>query len=156
MTGRITALLSRILDLRMAFAGAAFMGTLVFAVNASHGAAPALVAAAKQATYTFFFAGLVMRWSNHLASTIAGRGWAIAAATLFPSLLAVGLTFGVHSLRGTPDPVASTVPTLIFGPPSFFVWAWRCSAQGADHSQASKGAGTGSSRISASPSGRKI
>ncbi|MEO0604970.1 MAG: hypothetical protein AAF211_26300 [Myxococcota bacterium] len=73
---RLTELATRILDLRMAFAGAAFMGSLVFTVNAAHGAGPALVAATKQATYTFFFAGLVMRLCERLATSFPQRSLA--------------------------------------------------------------------------------
>jgi len=150
-------LVSRVLDLRMALAGALFMGGLVFVVNLSHGAGPALVAATKQGTYTFFFAGLVMRWCQRLAQTIDGRALAVALATVLPSVLAVSLTFGVHSLRGTPDPVASTLPTLFLGPPSFFGWAWRMSGQRAasDQYQPSKGEPSPSSRSVADPSGSK-
>ncbi len=127
---RLNELVTRVLDLRMAFAGAALMGSAVFAVNASHGAGPALVAAAKQATYTFFFAGMVMRLCERLSTSLEGRALAVTVATLIPSIMAVSLTFGVHSLRGTPDPVASTVPTLLLGPPSFLIWALRKSSQG--------------------------
>lgn len=155
---RATTLASKLLDLRMAFAGAAFMGTLVFAVNVSHGVGPALVAAAKQASYTFFFAGMVMRLAERLASTLDPRALAVTVATVVPSILAVSLTFGVHSLRGTPDPIASTLPTLFLGPPSFFVWAWRTSAQPPDpesaaQNQPSKGAARPSRSNVAGPNG---
>ncbi|MEN0060773.1 MAG: hypothetical protein AAGA48_01420 [Myxococcota bacterium] len=152
----LTQLLSRILDLRFAVGGAVFMGGLVFAVNASYGTGPALVAAAKQASYTFFFAGFVMRWCEHLATSVEPRSLAVATATLLPSVLAVSLTFGIHNLRGTPDPVASTLPTLFFGPPSFFVWALRRSApQSSGQYQDSNGDDSSSMSTRASPSGSK-
>ena len=96
---------ARYIDYRMAVIGAVIMGGLVFAVNLSYGPGPAGVAAAKQATYTFFFAGLVMRTCERLAVSIQHSGVAIATAFVLPSCMAVGFTFAVHSLRGTPDPM---------------------------------------------------
>ena len=114
---------ARHIDYRMAVIGALFMGSLVFAVNLSHGPGPASVAAAKQATYTFFFAGWVMRTCERLAVGLEPGAVAIAVAFVVPSCMAVGFTYLVHSLRGTPDPVASTIPTLLIAPPSFLWWA---------------------------------
>jgi len=41
------------------------------------------------------------------------------------SCVAVGLTFLVHSLKGTPEPLLSTLPTALIGPPGFLVLGWR-------------------------------
>ena len=69
MTARtLAALVSRVLGLRMAFAGGALMGGLIFAVSASRGAGSALIVATKQGAYTR------------------------------------------HSMRGTLDPISSTLP----------------------------------------------
>lgn len=116
------------IDLRTAAAGALVMATAVFWVNSGHGAAAAAVAAAKQATYTFFFAGFVSRNNERLAA--AGPAWrAVPTAVLVSSALAVTFTFLVHSLRGTPDPLQSTLVTVIAAPPGFAFLAWRSRAQ---------------------------
>jgi hypothetical protein len=31
----------------------------------------------------------------------------------------------LHSLRGTPEPLRSTVPAMLMAPPSFYVWGRR-------------------------------
>lgn len=122
---RVVAWFAELIDLRMAFAGSAVMGTLVWAINAGDDATLALVAAAKQVGYTFFFAGFVMRLCERLARQLEPRSRALWLGFLVPSLLAVGLTYGVHSLRGTPRPLLSTLPTLLLGPPSFLIWSRR-------------------------------
>ena len=55
------------------YAGLA-MGSAVALINASHGLAPASVAGAKQAVYTFFFGGAVMRLCAHIAAARGGDG----------------------------------------------------------------------------------
>jgi len=123
---RLGSFLTRHVDLRMGTAGALFLGTVVFAINASHGLGGASTAALKQAAYTFLAGGFVMRTCERIA--VRGRRDvpAVAAGTLVASALAVGATFLVHSVRGTPEPAASTLPTALFAPPSFAVWGARC------------------------------
>ena len=60
---------------------------------------------------------LALRYDNAWAS--------IALATGVAGSLAVGLTFFVHSLRGTPEPLYSTLPTLFFAVPGFIALGWR-------------------------------
>lgn len=120
----------RYMDMRMAVAGAFFLGTIVWLINAFAGpeldVVGATTAAFKQGTYTFLAGGIIMRFTERLATRPHwSRGAALTVATLAPSVIAVGATFLVHSLRGTPEPVASTLPTLVMAPPSFFGWALR-------------------------------
>ena len=102
---------------------------MVWAINFSHGAIAALPAALKQASYTFFVAGFVVKLCENISLKIEPAIPAYTLATLVPSCIAIGLTFLVHSLRGTPEPFYSTLPTLLMAPPSFFVWAWRSRQQ---------------------------
>jgi hypothetical protein len=37
----------------------------------------------------------------------------------------VAAVFAVHSARGTPEPLLSTLPAALLGPPSFAAYAWR-------------------------------
>lgn len=121
-------------DFRMAFAGAAVMGTAVYLINVSDDPKLAVIAALKQAAYTFFFAGWVMRLCEHLARNIESRALALWLSFLIPSCLAIGLTYGIHSLKGTAFPLYSTLPTLLMGPPSFLIWGRRHRAAREDRS----------------------
>ncbi len=113
---------ARYIDYRMAWLGAGFMGFIVFLVNLTHGPAGALVAAGKQAFYTFFFAGLITRAAENLAVRYTNRRTSLTLACVLPSLLAVGFTYLLHSLKGTPEPFLSTVPTIVLAPPGFIWW----------------------------------
>ena len=110
-------------DVRMAFAGAAVMGIIVFAINASHGWTLGLTAASKQLGYTFLASGILMRMTENLSLKWQSKYIAYAVAVLVPVTLSVLLTYGVHSLKGTPEPLMSVIPTAILSPPGFFWWA---------------------------------
>jgi len=112
-------------DLKMGFAGAIVLGTIVFIINFDHGIWPALTASSKQAAYTLLAGGIMMRLTENIASSFSKDWPAILLATLIPSLIAVTLTYGVHSLKGTPEPFNSTVPTIIMAPFGFLWWAIR-------------------------------
>lgn len=127
---RAWAAFTRHVDPRMAVLGALFLGGAVFAINyAEHGLRGASTAAAKQAAYTFFVGGFVTRTCERFA--IRGpRKWpAVARGTAVASAIALALTYGVHSLRGTPEPLLSLLPTLVAAPPAFVAWGLRKRAQ---------------------------
>jgi hypothetical protein len=113
---------ARYIDYRMAWLGAMAMGFVVLLVNLAHGIAPASVAALKQAVYTFFFAGLITRACERLAIMDKDRRVALALAIVVPSLMAIGFTYIVHSMRGTPEPLLSTLPTILLAPLGFAWW----------------------------------
>lgn len=50
-----------------------------------------------------------------------GAGAAIAAAVSLASTLVIFARLLAHPLKGTPEPLLSTLPTVIFAPPSFLV-----------------------------------
>lgn len=103
----------------MAIAGAIFLGATVFLINLPEGASMALVAAAKQAAYTFFAAGFITRNSERLALMLSNRLLSLLVSIVVSTGIAVGLTFLVHSLRGTAQPLQSTIPTMITAPLAF-------------------------------------
>lgn len=117
--------LAKNLDYRTATLGAVVMGVAVFWINYAHGTLAALVPALKQAGYTFFVAGVIAKNNERLAMVSANRWIAILLAVSVSSGLTIGLTFLVHSSRGTPEPFWSTVPTMLAAPPGFAVLAWR-------------------------------
>jgi hypothetical protein len=109
----------------LAIAGAVVLGSIVFYINYAHGVLPATIAAGKQAAYTFFAGGFISRFGENLSVRWLSRVWSLVIAIIAPTIVAVGLTFLVHSLRGTPEPLQSTVPTLILSPIGFFLIGWR-------------------------------
>ena len=112
-------------DPKMGLAGALVMGTIVFFINWDHGIVPGLTAALKQATYTFFAGGIMIRMTENIAAYFTNDFISIFLAVLTPTLIAVTLTYLLHSLKGTPEPVNSTIPTLLMAPWGFLWWALR-------------------------------
>ena len=122
---RLVQFFTRYVDVSTAWKAALFLGLVVFAINAQHGAWAALPAALKQATYTFFVAGFIIRLCENLATKTSLGYLAFPLAVIAPSCIAIGLTYLLHNLKGTPEPFHSTLPTILMAPPSFLVWAWR-------------------------------
>ena len=112
-------------DPRMGLAGAIVLGTIVFFINYDHGIIQALTATAKQTIYTLLAGGLMMRLTENIASSYSKNWLAIFLATIIPSFTAITLTYGVHTLKGTPEPFNSTIPTIIMAPFGFLWWALR-------------------------------
>ena len=112
------------IDFKIGIAGGLVMGIIVYLINyrATGVVGGALTAALKQGVYTFFFGGIIMKISENLAVGLNPKILALLMATLIPSLISLGLTFGLHSMKGTPKPVESTVPTALFVIPSTLVW----------------------------------
>lgn len=118
-------LLKKYIDFRMGLYGALFMGIIVWCVNyfGTGDVWGATTAAIKQAVYTLLFGGIIMRLCERLAVKIKKAWIAIALACIIPSFIAISLTFTVHSMRGTPKPLASTIPTALLVTPATVVWA---------------------------------
>jgi hypothetical protein len=114
---------ARYIDYGMAWKGALFLGLAVWAINLSHGPLAALPAALKQATYTYFVAGFITRLCENLAVAIENRPVALAVAVAVPSCIAIGLTTLLHTLKGTPEPLTSVIPTAVAAPPGFLWYA---------------------------------
>lgn len=108
-------------DIKSGLIGAAVMSFLIGVINSAHGWVPALTAAAKQGVYTFFFAGLIMQHCRWLAARELRPHAAIALASLWPTLVTVVLVYTLHSFKGTPEPVWSSVPPGVIGLISFFL-----------------------------------
>ncbi len=58
----------------------------------------------------------------------------VSVATV--STLTIILVYAVHSLKGTPRPFESTLPTIILAPPGFFFLAWKKRKQASNHASA--------------------
>ena len=112
----------RYIDYSMAWKGALVLAIAVWLINLEHGPLAALPAALKQAVYTYCIAGLITKLCENIAISIKSKVLALSLAILIPSCIAVGLTYGLHTLKGTPEPLRSVLPTLFAGPPAFFWW----------------------------------
>jgi len=119
-------------DYRMGFIGSVLMGSVVFYIN-YHGTeltagvpdiAGASTAALKQATYTFFMGGIVMRMAERLATGITNTVLALSLAMIIPSFITLVLTYLMHLTKGTPMPFQSTLPTFFAIVPGTFVWGF--------------------------------
>ena len=110
----------------MGLIGAAVMAAIVFVINyvATDELMGATTASLKQGSYTALFGGMIMRLSGFFATRIKNKFAALAAAMIIPSAIAISLTFGVHSMKGTPKPVESTIPTAFLVIPSTAVWGY--------------------------------
>ena len=113
------------LDYKAGAVGAAIMGGTVGYINADAGILHASTAAAKQAAYTFVAGGFVMRLCQSLAQRGRNAALAVALSVLAPSVITIGATYGVHTLKGTPKPMESTIPTALLSPPAFLYWGLR-------------------------------
>jgi hypothetical protein len=122
---RIKELGARYIDYSMAWKGALFLAVAVWLINLEHGPLAALPAALKQATYTYFVAGFITRLCENIAVNVRERRLALFLAVFVPSCIALGLTLLLHTLRGTPEPLRSVIPTLLSAPPAFFWWGRR-------------------------------
>ncbi len=112
-------------DPKMGLVGALVLATMVFAINFDEGWKLASTAAAKQGLYTFFAGGFMMRLVENLSVKWEDKYVSYGVSVLVATLIAVSLTYGLHSLKGTAKPLLSTIPTLILGPPGFFWWAYK-------------------------------
>lgn len=110
-------------DIKSAVLGALLMGGVVGLVNVGHGLDLAMIAAAKQAGYTFFVAGFIMQFCRWIAGRIERPNKAIAAATLIPTVITVVAVYALHSYKGTPEPELSTIPVVILCLLAFFTTA---------------------------------
>jgi ABC-type transport system involved in cytochrome c biogenesis permease subunit len=119
-------------DIKSAILGALLMSTLVGLVNAGHGLLPALTAAAKQGAYTFFVAGFIMQFCRWLAQRPMRAGAAVATATLLPTVITVVAVYALHSFRGTPEPVLSTIPVVILCLGAFYLVSRKLVQEAAD------------------------
>jgi hypothetical protein len=122
---RLIRFFGRFIDYPSAIAGAVIMGAIVGLINSDHGFMPAFTAALKQAGYTFLFGGILIKLLYKLVVSIKPRIPAILISTFAISILTIMLVYLLHSMKGTPKPFASTLPTIILAPPGFLGLAWR-------------------------------
>ena len=102
--------------------GGIVMGGIVYYINSDYGFYSSSVAAIKQASYTALIGGSMMKLCENVAISFQNKNFAKATSVVIPSIITVGLTYLVHSLKGTPEPFNSTIPTMFLAPPAFAWW----------------------------------
>ena len=107
----------------MGLIGAIIMAFIVYLINADHDPSGALVAATKQFVYTFFVGGLFTKMVENIAIKWEDKFLSIFLAVALPALMTIAFTYFMHALKGTPEPLNSTVPTTLLAPISFSIWA---------------------------------
>jgi hypothetical protein len=115
----------RLMDFPSAIAGGLIMGVIVFFINFRYGLWPATTAALKQAAYTFLFGGVIIKLLYGMVHHIPGKISGLVIPVVVTSVLTISLVFLLHSTKGTPLPVHSTLPTVFLAPPGFFFLALR-------------------------------
>lgn len=122
MWRKVTSYFNKYVSIRYGLTGAVFLGVMVFTINYldSKSVALSLTAALKQAAYTFLFGGYVSALCERYTENKK-----YILAVLIPSGIAITATFLVHSLKGTPNPILSTLPTMIFAPAGFYFIGYR-------------------------------
>jgi hypothetical protein len=92
-------------------------GVAVGAINYNKGIEYAFTSGSKEAAKCLAIGTMNLSVCQTLARKIENRTKALVLATIIPTLLSVGLTYGVHKcLRGTPYPERSTAPTALAAP----------------------------------------
>jgi hypothetical protein len=122
---RFIRYIGRFIDIPTAIAGGLVMGIIVGLVNRKFGLWPASTAAFKQAVYTFFFGGMMTRLLYIIQGKIRGKYASIVYSVLIVTSITVSLVYLVHSMKGTPMPLESTIPTVILAPLGFSFLAYR-------------------------------
>jgi hypothetical protein len=130
MSRSLYARLDAWIDVRSGLAGGLLMGGAVFFINLSHGTLGATTAALKQFAYTFLMGSLIMRLCTALALRKGPDAVMIPVSIAVPSVVTIGATLFVHSLRGTPEPLLSTIPVAIASPAGFAFWSRRVRREG--------------------------
>ena len=113
-------------DYKIGLAGGLVMGIMIFIINyrLAGDVTGSLTAALKQGVYTFLFGGTIMRLCEIIAIKLNPTFLSVFLAMLIPSIVSLVLTYGIHSLKGTPKPIESTIPTAIFVIPSTLIWGY--------------------------------
>ncbi len=99
------------------------MGGMVFYINLDESFEGAVYAALKQAVYTFFLGGICVRLSENVAVQTKNAYWGVIKGTILASFVTITSVYAIHSFKGTPKPLLSTLPTAILAPPGFIVLA---------------------------------
>jgi hypothetical protein len=115
-SNRFVHIFNQLIDVKLGIIGALFMGSVVFYINADHGPFLASIAAMKQGLYTFFIGGIILKILEMIVTGINNKILAYICSVIAATVITVGLVYLVHSMKGTPKPFESTIPTILLAP----------------------------------------
>lgn len=96
------------------------MGGMVVAINREHGPLLASIAGIKQYVYSALIAVLFINAQHkiydHLKKNKPDSSLPAILSVTIPTLGTILATLVVHTLKGTPEAIASTIPTAILAP----------------------------------------
>jgi len=96
------------------------MGGMVVAINREHGPLLASIAGIKQYVYSAVIAVLLIdaqyKIYDHLKKNKPDSCLPAILSVAIPTLGTILATLAVHTLKGTPETIASTIPTAILAP----------------------------------------
>jgi hypothetical protein len=121
---KIWVFLKRTIDIRLGIIGAIFMGSVVAYINSDSGIIPASIAALKQALYTFFIGGVIIKILDLIVNRIHQKAYAYLVSITVATVMTTSLVFFVHCMKGTPKPLDSTIATVILAPPGYIYLAY--------------------------------
>jgi uncharacterized membrane protein len=121
---KIWLFLKSVIDIKLGIIGAIFMGSVVAYINSDHGIFPASIAALKQAIYTFFIGGVIIRILDIIVNNIKKKAYAYLVSITVATFLTTSMVYCVHCLKGTPKPIDSTIATVILAPPGYIFLAY--------------------------------
>jgi len=107
-------------DIKLALLGALAMGCIIFYINIDAGWAMASVAALKQFSYSLFLGAIIIKILEIIVCAIKHTVISILISVSITAILTICLVYFVHSLRGTPKPFESTLPTICLAPFGLF------------------------------------
>jgi uncharacterized membrane protein len=113
-----------VIDIKLGIIGAIFMGSVVAYINSDHGILPAGIAAFKQALYTFFIGGVIIRILDIIVNNIQKKAYAYLVSITVATFLTTSMVYFVHCLKGTPKPLDSTLATVVLAPPGYIYLAY--------------------------------
>lgn len=119
----ISTYIKRFINVKFGLAGAIVMGSIVFFINLDHGWEISAIAGLKQFAYTFLFGGVIIKLLENIILKIDNKNLAVLYSVVTVSIVTIVLIFLVHSMKGTPEPFLSTLPTILMAPPGFLLLA---------------------------------
>jgi len=97
------------------------MGTAAGIANVEHGSMAFVTAGLKQCAYSGVSAAVLLTFYSFLAKRVKTLPGELIPIVV-PTLLTIAANYGVHSLRGTAEPMLSTLPTAITATLGFPIW----------------------------------
>ena len=109
--------LKRNIDYKKGALFAGIAGLAVGAINFREGIEYAASSGTKEGAKCLLIGTMNLSICRKLATSIENKVKAITLATVAPTILSIGLTYGVHAyVKGTPYPIKSTAPTALSAP----------------------------------------